>query len=89
MDSAGIEARLRAVGDAEPDLELVVLFGSTAKRRRRHGSDVDVAVRCRASPISRSCTGLGSEPERIRAFELAGDELSKSPGRPAQLLGGR
>ncbi len=29
-----------------PDLELVVLFGSTAKGRRRAESDVDVAVRC-------------------------------------------
>jgi predicted nucleotidyltransferase len=35
--------------DAEvPDLELVVLFGSTVAGRARPDSDVDVAVRCKA-----------------------------------------
>jgi predicted nucleotidyltransferase len=49
MDSSQIEAvvcRLQDLREAVPDLELVVLFGSTAKGRRRRGSDVDVAVRC-------------------------------------------
>ena len=49
MDPSRIEEmydRLQGLGKRVPDLELVVLFGSTAKGRRRAGSDVDVAVRC-------------------------------------------
>jgi predicted nucleotidyltransferase len=49
MDPSRIEEihdGVQGVGDRVPDLELVVLFGSTAKGRRRAGSDVDVAVRC-------------------------------------------
>jgi len=38
--------RIQRLRDRVPDLELVALFGSTAKGRRRAGSDVDVAVRC-------------------------------------------
>ena len=38
--------RIQGLRERVPDLELVVLFGSTAKGRRRAGSDVDVAVRC-------------------------------------------
>ena len=37
---------LRGLRERVPDLELVVLFGSTVKDRRRAGSDVDVALRC-------------------------------------------
>jgi len=38
--------RIQGLRERVPDLELVVLFGSTVKGRRRVGSDVDVAVRC-------------------------------------------
>ena len=38
--------RIQGLRERAPDLELVVLFGSTVKGRRRAGSDVDVAVRC-------------------------------------------
>ena len=38
--------RVQALRERAPDLELVVLFGSTVKGRRRAKSDVDVAVRC-------------------------------------------
>lgn len=37
-------ARLRDLRDVAPDIELVVLFGSTVKGRGRARSDVDVAV---------------------------------------------
>ena len=49
MNPARIEEMhdcLQGLRERVPDLELVVLFGSTAKGRRRAGSDVDVAVRC-------------------------------------------
>ena len=49
MDASRIEeihGRIQGLGERVPDLELVVLFGSTAKGRQRAGSDVDVAVRC-------------------------------------------
>lgn len=49
MDPSRIEemhGRIEGLRERVPDLELVVLFGSTAKGRRRAGSDVDVAVRC-------------------------------------------
>jgi predicted nucleotidyltransferase len=49
MDPSRIEEihdGVQGVGERVRDLELVVLFGSTAKGRRRAGSDVDVAVRC-------------------------------------------
>lgn len=49
MDRSYIESiapRLQDLHAAVPDLELVVLFGSTVKGRRRAVSDVDVAVRC-------------------------------------------
>src|SRR5712691_7260885 len=47
-DAAQVDQVLRAeeMAGRLPDLELVVLFGSTAKGRRRAESDVDVAVRC-------------------------------------------
>lgn len=38
--------RVQGLNERVPELELVVLFGSTVKGRRRAGSDVDVAVRC-------------------------------------------
>ena len=38
--------RIQGLCERIPDLELVVLFGSTVKGRRRADSDVDVAVRC-------------------------------------------
>ena len=41
-----ISVRIQTLRESVPELELVVLFGSTAKGRRRAGSDVDVAVRC-------------------------------------------
>lgn len=41
-----IQDRIRAVRDHVLDVELVVMFGSTVKGRRRAESDVDVAVRC-------------------------------------------
>ena len=41
-----VSDRLQGLRERMPDLELVVLFGSTVKGRRRAGSDVDVAVRC-------------------------------------------
>jgi predicted nucleotidyltransferase len=53
MDPSRIEEihdGVQGVGERVRDLELVVLFGSTAKGRRRAGSDVDVAVRC-AGPL--------------------------------------
>ena len=37
--------RLADLGQVEPAVELVVLFGSTAKGRARPRSDVDIAVR--------------------------------------------
>ena len=49
MNPARIEEMhdcLQGLRERVPDLELVVLFGSTAKGRSRAGSDVDVAVRC-------------------------------------------
>ncbi len=42
-DAAG---RLADLPDAAPEIELVVVFGSTAAGRARGRSDVDVAVRC-------------------------------------------
>ena len=41
-----ISVRIQTLRDRLPELELVVLFGSTVKGRRRASSDVDVAVRC-------------------------------------------
>lgn len=38
--------RLSGLADALPDLELLVLFGSTATGRATQRSDVDLAVRC-------------------------------------------
>lgn len=38
--------RLADLPDTAPDIELVVIFGSTATGRARERSDVDVAVRC-------------------------------------------
>ena len=40
--------RIQGLRERCPDLELVVVFGSTVKGRRRASSDVDVAVRCAA-----------------------------------------
>lgn len=40
-------ARLSDLRDVAPDVELVVVFGSTVKRRSRAPSDVDVAVRAK------------------------------------------
>jgi predicted nucleotidyltransferase len=42
-----IAAELRDIGQALPDLELLVLFGSRATGRATRRSDVDVAVRAR------------------------------------------
>ena len=53
MDSERLDEiaeRLRDVGTAIPDLELLILFGSHATGRARAGSDVDVAVRCAGAP---------------------------------------
>ena len=41
-----VSDRIQGLRDCLPELELVVLFGSTVKGRRRARSDVDVAVRC-------------------------------------------
>jgi predicted nucleotidyltransferase len=41
-----VAARLRDLEGIAPDVELVVVFGSTVKGRARARSDVDVAVRC-------------------------------------------
>jgi predicted nucleotidyltransferase len=41
-----LAARLHDLRDVAPELELAVLFGSTAAGRARSKSDVDVAVRC-------------------------------------------
>ena len=41
-----ISVRIQTLRERIPELELVVLFGSTVKGRRRASSDVDVAVRC-------------------------------------------
>jgi predicted nucleotidyltransferase len=38
--------RLRGLRESVPDLELVVLFGSTATGRARPSSDLDLAVLC-------------------------------------------
>ena len=47
-----IPDRLHGLRDRVPDLELVVLFGSTAKGRRRPGSDrLDLVDLRRAGPI--------------------------------------
>ena len=41
-----MSGRIQGLRERVPELELVVVFGSTVKGRRRAGSDVDVAVRC-------------------------------------------
>jgi predicted nucleotidyltransferase len=41
-----VVARLSDVSEAMPDLELLVVFGSTVKGTARAASDVDLAVRC-------------------------------------------
>jgi uncharacterized protein len=49
MDRLHVEevaTRLQDLTEAIPELELVVLFGSTVKGQRRPRSDVDLAVRC-------------------------------------------
>jgi predicted nucleotidyltransferase len=49
MSLARIEemsGRIEGLRERVPGLELVVLFGSTVRSRRRAGSDVDVGVRC-------------------------------------------
>jgi len=38
--------RLADLADAVPDLQLLILFGSTVKGRARAGSDLDLAVWC-------------------------------------------
>ncbi len=45
-DIEGIAGRLEDLRATLPDLELIILFGSTVKGRRRATSDVDVAVQC-------------------------------------------
>lgn len=49
MDRLQVEevaTRLQGLTEAIPELELVVLFGSTVKGRRRPRSDIDLAVLC-------------------------------------------
>jgi predicted nucleotidyltransferase len=49
LDSITPESLRLRLGDLAatvPDLDLLVLFGSTVKDRRRSSSDIDLAVRC-------------------------------------------
>ena len=45
ISTEAMAERLADLGQVEPALEVVVLFGSTAKGRARPRSDVDIAVR--------------------------------------------
>lgn len=83
--------RLQGLRKALPDLELVVLFGSTAKGRRRAGSDVDVAVRCVGTAELDTlygvlAPGLGSEHLDLVDLRRAGPLLAMEVARSGRLL---
>jgi predicted nucleotidyltransferase len=86
-----LTGRLQGVREAVPDLELVVLFGSTAKGRRRAGSDVDVAVRCVGTADLDTLYGvlapaLGSEHLDLVDLRRAGPLLAMAVARSGRLL---
>jgi predicted nucleotidyltransferase len=94
MDASHLGAvaeRLRGLRETMPALEFVVLFGSTAKGRRRAGSDVDVAVRCVGAAELDTLHGVLASAlgtERLDAVDLrrAGPLLSMEVARSGRLL---
>lgn len=94
MEPSRIEelaCRLQGLREAVPDLGLVVLFGSTAKGRRRGGSDVDVAVHC-AGPAELDtlygvlAPALGSDRLDLVDLRRAGPLLAMEVARSGRLL---
>lgn len=94
MDPSSIEemqGRTEGLRERVPDLELVVLFGSTAKGRRRAGSDVDVAVRC-AGPadldVLHGVLAPALRTDRLDLVDLrrAGPTLAMEVARSGRLL---
>lgn len=94
MDSSQVEemaGRLQGLREAMPDLELVVLFGSTAKGGRRGGSDVDVAVRCLETAELDTlygvlAPGLGTDRLDLVDLRRAGPLLAMEVARSGRLL---
>jgi predicted nucleotidyltransferase len=94
MEPARIEEmrdRIHGLRERLPDLELVVLFGSTVKGRRRAGSDVDVAVRS-AGPADLDALHVILAPaigtDRLDLVDLrrAGPTLAMEVARSGRLL---
>ena len=86
-----IAGRLQGLREAMPGLELVVLFGSTAKGRRRAGSDVDVAVRCVGTADLDAhygvlAPGLGSDRLELVDLRHASPLLAMEVARSGRLL---
>ena len=94
MDPSRIEemyGRIEGLCERVPDLELVVLFGSTVKGRRRTGSDVDVAVRC-VGPADLDVVhgvlapALGTDRLDLVDLRRAGPTLAMEVARSGRLL---
>lgn len=94
MDPGPIEEmrdRLQGLRERVPDLELVVLFGSTATGRRAAGSDVDVAVLC-AGPADLDvlhgvlAPALGTDRLDLVDLRRVGPLLAMEVARSGRLL---
>lgn len=86
-----IANRMQGLRGRVPDLELVVLFGSTAKGHRRSDSDVDVAVRC-GGPADLDvlyallAPAIGSDRLDLVDLRRAGPILAMEVARRGRLL---
>jgi hypothetical protein len=86
-----LTARLGDVAATIPDLELLVLFGSTGTDRHRARSDVDLAIRC-TGPADLDALHLALAPragtDRLDLVDLrrAGPLLAFEVARSGRLL---
>jgi predicted nucleotidyltransferase len=86
-----LQLRLGDLAATVPDLDLLVLFGSTVKDRRRTSSDIDLAIRC-SGPADLDALYLALAPrvgtDRLDLVDLrrAGSLLAFEVARWGRLL---
>ena len=86
-----MSSRVRGLRERAPDLELVVLFGSSVKGRRHSDSDVDVGVRC-AGPADLDslhrllAPALGTDRLDLVDLRRAGPILAMQVARSGRVL---
>ena len=86
-----MSSRVRGLRERAPDLELVVLFGSSVKGRRHPDSDVDVGVRC-AGPADLDslhrllAPALGTDRLDLVDLRRAGPILAMQVARSGRVL---